>query len=154
MILRKSSRVPYAEGAFVDFHILSKCLNGTETITYMTIDTILPPTLTIKPEVNHIVYRSKIHYDMLSSLQANCAATETKPSQTATPHHAVRSSSQAIVHKTGTIRCICYDNNSSIIYKNINQDHPVDTPRPLELSRRNSRQNSPCHSNGKAIQTS
>ena len=89
MILRKSSPAPYAEDAFVDFHILSKCLNGTETITYMTIDTILPPTLTIKPEVNHIVYRSKIHYDMLSSLQANCAATETKPSQTVTPKKAV-----------------------------------------------------------------
>ena len=89
MILRKSSPAPYAEGAFVDFHILSKCLNGTETITYMTIDTTLPTTLTTNPEVNHIVYRSKIHYDMLSSLQANCAATETKPSQTVTPKKAV-----------------------------------------------------------------
>jgi hypothetical protein len=84
MILRQRP-VPYAEGAFVDFHIPSKCLNGTETITYMTIDTTLPTTLTTKPEVNHIVYRSKIHYDMLSSLQANCAVTETKPSQTVTP---------------------------------------------------------------------
>ena len=55
----------------------------------MTIDTTLPTTLTTKPEVNHIVYRSKIHYNMLSSLQANCAATETKPSQTVTPKKAV-----------------------------------------------------------------
>jgi hypothetical protein len=88
MILRKSRPVPYAEGAFVDFHILSKCLNGTETITYITIDKTLPTTLTTKPEVNHIVYRSKIHYEMLSSPQANCTVTEIKPSQTVTPKKA------------------------------------------------------------------
>jgi hypothetical protein len=81
----------------VDFHILSKCLNWTETINYLTIETTLPTTLTTNPEVNHIVYRNKIHYDMLSSLQANCTDTDNfspvshkkqitmKPLQTFTP---------------------------------------------------------------------
>jgi hypothetical protein len=53
MILRKRHPFPYAEGAFVDFHILSKCFNGTETITYLTIDKTLPRNLTTNPEVNH-----------------------------------------------------------------------------------------------------
>ena len=76
MILRKSTPAPFAAGAFVNFHILSKCLNGTETITYLTIDETLPTNLTTNPEVHHIVYRNKIHYDMLSSLQANCAVID------------------------------------------------------------------------------
>jgi len=60
----------------------------------------------------------------------------------------------SVNNKTRVIRCICYDNNLSKIFKNINQDHSVGTLHPFEWSRWNFKQKSPCHPNEKAIQIS